>query len=280
MMGLRNSSIARSRLRQPEYTGRNRCVPCTIVNVAIAVGLSLGIALWSRPAAVAVGVAALVLISLRGYLIPGTPALTKRYFPTWLLARFGKDQSPAFNGELDPGAVLSEAGLLTPTPDGADIRLDPGFAARWTARTQELLAANPEDERIAFAAVLDLPVDDLLVAEGEAGVSVHLDGQFLGSWPSRTAFVADTAGSELLAPLLDDWDELDRPQRTELTSTLRLFTDSCPRCGGTVDLGEERRESCCSSHDVVTADCVNCGTRLIELPLSAAMREAMEKESL
>ena len=278
MMGLRNSSRGLPRLRQPEYTGRNRCLPCTLVNVAIAVGVSLGVALWSRPAAVALAVVALVVIYLRGYLIPGTPALTKRYLPAWLLACFGKAPPAAFDGEADPGAVLSTAGLLRPTSDGTDIRLDPSFAARWAARTQALLASDPERERVAFAAFLDLPVDDLLVAEGETGVSAHLDGRFLGSWPSRTAFAADIAGSELLAPLLDGWEAIPSSQRTDVTSTLRLFTESCPRCGGTVDLGEERRESCCSSHDVVTADCVDCGARLIELPLSTAMREAMDDE--
>ena len=280
MMSLRNVSRGRPRLRQPEYTGRNRCFPCTILNVAIAVGVSVGVALWSRPAAVAFGVAALAVISLRGYLIPGTPALTKRYLPMWLLARFDKASPSAFDADSDPGAVLSAAGLLSPTPDGADIRLDPGFTARWAVRSRELLAVDPEDDRLAFAAVLELTVDDLLVAEGEAGVSAHLDGQFLGSWPSRTAFVADIAGGELLAPLLDGWSESSHIQRTELTSTLRLFAESCPRCGGAVDLGEEHRESCCSTHEVVTADCVDCGARLMELPLSEAMREAMEEEGL
>ena len=278
MMGLKQFSLGRPRLRQPEYTGRNRCVPCTILNVAIAVGLSLGLALWSRPVAVAVGVAALALIYARGYLIPGTPTLTKRYLPTWLLARFGTDH-PTFGTETDPGSVLLEAGLLRPTPDGSDIRLDPAFAVRWSARTGEFLDAESEDEAVTLAVALGLPVDDLLVAQSEAGVSAYLDGQFLGSWPSRTAFLADLAGSELLAPVVPGWAESSSTRRTELTGTLRLFTDSCPRCGGAVDLGEEQRETCCSSYDIVTADCVVCGTRLIELPLSEAMREAMTDET-
>ena len=278
MMGLKGFSFGRPRLRQPEYTGRNRCVPCTILNVAIAVGLSLGLALWSRPVAVAVGVLALALIYARGYLFPGTPTLTKRYLPTWLLARFGKDH-PTFGTETDPGSVLMESGLLRPTPDGSDIRLDPAFATQWNARTGELLGSVSENEAAALAAALDLSVDDLLVAQSESGVSAYLDGQFLGSWPSRTAFVADLAGSELLASMVPGWAESSSTRRTELTGTLRLFTDSCPRCGGAVDLGEEQRETCCSSYDIVTTDCVVCGTRLIELPLSEAMREAMTDET-
>jgi len=273
-MGLKHPLFGRLRLRQPEYTGRNRCVPCTIVNVAIGIGLSLGLALWSRPVAVTVGGVALAAVYLRGYLIPGTPALTKRYLPTWLSTRFGKAQS-TFAAETDPGSTLLEVGLLRPTPGGSDIRLDPGFAARWTARTGEFLDSDREDEAAALAAVLDLPIEDVLVAQGETIVSAHLDGQFLGSWPSLTAFLADLAGSELLAPVIPGWAESTSRRRIELVSTLRLFTESCPRCGGAVDLDEEHRATCCSTYEIVTADCRDCGTRLIELPLSEAMRDAM-----
>lgn len=278
MTGLKQLPLGRPRLRQPEYTGRNRCVPCTILNVTIAVGVSVALALWSRWIAMAVGVVALLLIYFRGYLIPGTPALTKQYVPTWLLARFGKDQ-PTFGTETDPGSVLSEVGLLCPTPDGSDIRLDPTFAATWITRTGEFLDSESEDEAAALAAALDLPVDDLLVAQSDAGVSAYFDGAFLGSWPSRTAFGADLAGSELLARVIPGWAESTSTRRTELTGMLRLFTESCPRCGGVVDLGEEQRETCCSSYGIVTSDCVDCGTRLIELPLSEAMRDAMIDEA-
>jgi hypothetical protein len=81
-------------VRQPRYTGENRCVPCTVVNVLLAVVLGTGLSVLLGPVvgflALALGLAA---IYLRGYLVPGTPELTKRYFPDWLLARF--DKGPA-----------------------------------------------------------------------------------------------------------------------------------------------------------------------------------------
>jgi hypothetical protein len=78
--------------RQPEYTGENRCVPCTATNVAIAAVLAIGLAfILVTPIGVVAFLASLVVIYLRGYLVPGTPELTKRYFPPWLLALFGKE---------------------------------------------------------------------------------------------------------------------------------------------------------------------------------------------
>ena len=35
------ASTLADRLRQPEYTGENRCTPCTVVNVVIASNLNL-----------------------------------------------------------------------------------------------------------------------------------------------------------------------------------------------------------------------------------------------
>lgn len=86
-------SRAFDQIRQPEYTGENRCIPCTTVNVVIAAVLATGIAVFNPLLAIAAFVASLAAIYLRGYLVPGTPALTKQYFPDWLLAKF--DKGPA-----------------------------------------------------------------------------------------------------------------------------------------------------------------------------------------
>ena len=274
-MSSKRFAFHRPRLRQPEYTGSNRCLPCTVVNLAIATGVTALVATQSRPAAVAVGAVALASIYARGYLVPGTPALTKRYLPARVLTWFGKEQGPAVDGGVDPGPVLLRAGLLSETTDGADLRLDPVFARVWASRTHELLSA-PDGERTALAAMLDVSTDALLVTSDGRGVSAHLDGDLLGLWESRTAFFADMAGLELLAPLVPGWDDMSVAVRSEVAGTLRLFAESCPRCGGAIALGEETVDSCCSSHDVVAGDCTACGTRLLELRVTEAMREAMD----
>lgn len=110
------------RVHQPEYTGENRCIPCTSVNLVIAAVLAGGIARRSRPLAVAAFTASLVAIYVRGYLVPGTPTLTKRYFPDWVLAAFDKEPEPEFEGgiEFDTIEELTNTGVDTtvdPTED-------------------------------------------------------------------------------------------------------------------------------------------------------------------
>jgi hypothetical protein len=78
-------------IEQPEYTGENRCLPCTVLNLAVAVGVALVVGRRRRAAAGAWLLGAVALIALRGYLVPGTPELTKRYLPDEVLAWFGKD---------------------------------------------------------------------------------------------------------------------------------------------------------------------------------------------
>lgn len=88
-MGSRDSSLLDA-FREPEYTGENRCVPCTAINVALAVALTAVSAALGPIVALAVFVGSMASIYFRGYLVPGTPELTKRYLPDQVLALFGK----------------------------------------------------------------------------------------------------------------------------------------------------------------------------------------------
>ncbi|WP_117363419.1 hypothetical protein [Natrarchaeobaculum sulfurireducens] len=89
-------------LHQPEYTGENRCEACTVVNAIIAAVLGAIVARKSKfIAAITIGVSA-VLIYLRGYLVPGTPTLTKRYLSPSLLRLFGKEPEPTTYSGFGP----------------------------------------------------------------------------------------------------------------------------------------------------------------------------------
>ncbi|MFU8866600.1 hypothetical protein [Natronococcus sp.] len=91
------------RLRKPEYTGENRCTPCTVLNLAIAGAIGAAVARRSRLAGAAVVGASAAAIYLRGYLVPGTPELTKRYLPERVLRLFGKTSEPEIRGGLVAG---------------------------------------------------------------------------------------------------------------------------------------------------------------------------------
>lgn len=90
------------RLRRPEYTGENRCTPCTVLNVVIAaalVGVAAVVTFSSAglAAATVVGTAIAVVsgatIYLRGYLVPGTPRLTEIVLPARVRKWFEKRPS-------------------------------------------------------------------------------------------------------------------------------------------------------------------------------------------
>ncbi|OAQ53128.1 hypothetical protein HTG_09860 [Natrinema mahii] len=119
-------------LRQPEYTGDNRCEPCTVLNLVIAAILGSIVARKSRLGGlVAVGVS-IALIYFRGYLVPGTPTLTKRYLPPAVLRWFGKDPEPAVASGLGSG-------------DGPTTETDRDSTAGDVATFDEADAVAPDD---------------------------------------------------------------------------------------------------------------------------------------
>jgi len=255
------------RLRQPAYTGENRCIPCTITNVAISVVLA-AVVWWgfALPAATVVFVVCLGAIYFRGYLVPGTPELTKRYFPDWLLAVFDTHESPTpVEGEdLDVEATLIEFGVLTECADVDDLCLDDAFRAAWLERIE---AVREDDTgRDVLADLLDVDPDRLSFREYDSSdaFAATVDGNRVGQWESRAAFLADVGAAEVLESRIDRWNDLPVTNRSQLLGGLRLFLDTCPSCGGALGFGEDTVESCCRTIDVVAVTCEDCGARVFE----------------
>jgi len=268
------------RFRRPEYTGENRCIPCTLANSVIAVVLSAVAAYLWWPAGVAVLLVSALAIWLRGYLVPGTPELTKRYFPDWLLAVFDKgpedssglaapdagDGDGTFDADsFDAERVLLDGGVVEPCEDVEDLCLDDGFERAWYDR----MGGVRNDETVAreeLARQLDVDPDTIEFEEyGDATVA-RIDGVRAGQWESRAALIADLAAATELPARIEGWDSLPVEARSQLLGGLRIFLDDCPDCGGPVLAGRETVESCCRSHEVVAASCESCGARLLELP--------------
>lgn len=278
-MSTQSQSIA-DRIRQPEYTGENRCMPCTFVNSIIAVVLA-GV-LWFGAAqyglaeyAPLVGLGSLVVfagaIYFRGYLVPGTPELTKRYFPRWLLGLFGKTHEHSHQHDhepsIEPEEILNEAGVIEPCMGGADLCLTESFQADWRDRIAEVREAG--DNRAGLAAILDADPDELDIEEHDDARLARLDGQHVGQWESEGALVADLAAEPLMADHYDGWEDLEIHERSRVLVSLRIFLESCPTCEGAVQLTEEEVESCCSTMDVVAAVCTECESRLLEVQQQA-----------
>lgn len=276
------------RLRQPQYTGENRCLPCTGVNTVIAGALSLGVAYaWTitvGPSAWLIGtivfVAGLAAIWLRGYLVPKTPELTEQYFPDWLLRLFDKTPIPGATSDGINAAVKNEdypdpedvnvdslllsAGVVAPCEHKDDLCLNEDFRAVWYDRMQTI---NDEGtERNDLARELDVDPTDIEFEEhDDDAVVAHNDDRRLGQWESRAALVADLAAARELPNWVDDWDTMAVEVRSQLLGGLRIFLDACPDCKGPVGTGTETVESCCTSQEILASSCEDCDARLLEI---------------
>jgi hypothetical protein len=255
-------------LKQPQYTGANRCVPCTVVNVALAMALGVGLSIVATPfAGVPAVVVSLTAIYLRGYLIPGTPELTKRYFPDWLLAWFDKEPTESGTatvdsaGRTDPEALLSSAEAVEPCAEEDDLCLIDSFAAAWRDEIRRLRTDEARHDALRDF----FGVDSLSVDPAENHVSVHSHDTHLARWPSDGAMIADVAADRALASRAPEWAGLAPAQRSDILAGLRSFLENCPLCDAPVELGERTVESCCRSWEVVSVHCTACDTGLLEL---------------
>ena len=256
------------RLRRPEYTGENRCTPCTAVNILIAAGISVGVGVVWPPAGVIALVVSLAAIYFRGYLIPGTPTLTKRYFPDWLLRRFDKEPAPdtTMDNPDELEGFLLQADVLEPCRGGEDICLTPGFREAWHARIHDYPADADRafDDGFEVTELFNVDPDRVsLERHGDAMVA-SVDDVRIAQWESHAAYVADVAAAEALRGRHAAWERLDFPSRSRVLGGLRLWLDRCPACDGAIQLDQETVESCCRSKDVIAATCQDCDTRLME----------------
>lgn len=274
------------RFRQPEYTGKNRCPPCTVVNIVIAVFSSIavagvlvgiGVSAYALPAAVLTIVGSLVVIYLRGYLVPGTPRLTKQYFPRRLLRWFGKvratetgrvtekDDETDFDDETVE-TVLLRADVVEECRDGTDLCLTDQFRSAWHDQIATVRDGNTERERLL--SVLDVK-DEVEVEFEDHGnaFEAEADDHHVGTWESQAAFIADVAAGELLSDRLLMWDEYTSFERGEFLQSLRLFLETCPSCNDHLSFGTDTVESCCTSHEVAAVTCDECGQRIFEAPV-------------
>jgi hypothetical protein len=267
---------AAAKLKQPEYTGENRCVPCTVVNLALGAVGAVAAAVVAAPltgaGAVAVGLAVFVLAVLatyfRGYLVPGTPTITKRYFPDRVLAVFDKAGTGVDSSVLDglePEMLLLDLGVVVDDP-GEDLSLDPAFADRWTA-TIERYRGDEGAVRWGLGELSGASPERIEFDSHPRSLTAWIGGEHLASWPSAGAALADVAAAETLPAWDEEWARRPLPVQAELLGVLRLFLDTCPTCDGEVSLSQDVVESCCRSRDVVAATCRECDDRLFEMDI-------------
>lgn len=266
------------RFRRPEYTGANRCLPCTVVNLLIAVAVAGVLAVLVPWLGVAVFVVFVGSIYLRGYLVPGTPTLTKRYLPPRVLRLFGK-QPLGHSGDggqvnIEPentstAGPVAATGIIQQT--GAnDTDLAPDFRAEWRERIQTI-----REQTLEAADVREMLDAEDVSRHGDQ--SFVVDGNTSVRWGSRAAFVADIAAASLLEERVTGWAEFEWDRQRSVLLGLRLYLDRCPSCDSAVERTENRADPCCQKpHLMAQSVCGNCGAALAD----AAVVDHGDEESV
>lgn len=249
-------------VQQPEYTGENRCLPCTVVNVGIAAVVAGTVATLSLVAGVIAFAVSVLLIYLRGYLVPGTPTLTKRYLPDRIHRLFGAHHGRETAVERGPetetevGTLLREAGVVTDCPATDDLCLEPAFRDAWRERICEI--RENDDGRERLAAILDVDSAELTFEEQHDRYWVLYEGDRIDAWPSEAAFLADLAVDPTLAEWYDEWADRSDRERTLTIASLRAFLERCPACGSDLEAAESTWESCCREGTTASVECPEC----------------------
>ncbi len=262
--------------KQEEYTGSNRCLPCTVVNSVIALVVGAVIGRFSRRAGAVAVVVSGVIIYLRGYLVPGTPTLTKEYMPEWALRLFGKeppttggievDRGEETEFELDVEQFLHDVDAIEPCPDADDDCLVDEFGSLWHSEIESL--QGREDLKPVVSDRFGLNESEFEVEPHDDARLLIVDGEHVAKWPSEAALIADVAGAGIIAERSTRWADLGTVQRGQVLRGLRIFLETCPTSDGSVSMGEETVESCCSTQEVVAVTCSDSGARLFEQPLA------------
>ena len=286
-------------LRRPEYTGENRCLPCTVVNTILAVVAGMIVSRKSRQAGLAALLGSAILIYLRGYLFPGTPQLTKRYLPAAVLRWFGK--SPDVDlasglGGMDgteesadhPAQSRSKTPTDSRTPDedstvpddlesyfqGAAIvesrtgedeySLTTPFETEWFETIEKIDSEHDLAHWAVDAFGIDAAPDEIDFTEHEDGAYTLQGIQFGGEWPSYSALVADLAAGEVLDDWIDEWTAYSPQQKGDILNALRMFLETCPTSEGGIRRIERDDDSCCGLSTVVSVVCEETGDPLFE----------------
>lgn len=269
------------RYRVEEYTGENRCIPCTIVNVVIAAAVGAVVGIATTIGGVFVFLASLVAIYVRGYLIPGTPTWTKRYLPDRVLALFDKDperlvedsSGPAVEefetaeriryrqeNRIAPDSFLVDVGAIT-DPDDGDRELTDEFAS---IRQSKLEAVSERGVDMSDIARL-FGAEEERIEDLDRDYPAVKVVRRIRKWPAEGALVADVATDLALRELTDRWDPVPVAQKVDILKSMRYLIEACPACGGSIELTEETVESCCRLYPVVQLRCQECALTVAEM---------------
>lgn len=257
-----------ARIFNPEHTGENRCYPCTIVNIVITFGCGLIIGHFGNYyISGLLIVTGLVLIYIRGYLVPGTPSLAQILLPKRLFSLLpGEELSKSSNSiSIEIESHLQQHSILeaSHTGEDKDFQLHSSIKTRWV----HLIRSYQMEEAMEQLQTSVEASDDMeFFAIPEGYIAMH-KGKQIGRWESKQAFLIHMSSFELLDALLPRWDCYRIDEKNLLSVGLRLFTPICP-CGSDITEGMGKIRTCCGSKSVYKIKCQETEIDLLEVDAS------------
>lgn len=210
--------------------------------------------------------ACLTVIAVRGYLVPGTPTITKHYLPDRVLKRFDKHEmnhvNPTDHTEkhepVDPQTIFQKANILESC--GNDICLVTDFRKDWQTNRYSVR----ENWEAEIAAYSGFPETELTHLHHDDAITIEHDGKQLAYWESFAAAVADISASKALNGRYSDWNELSVADKGQVLTSFRVFAEQCPDCETDIYPEQKEVETCCRSFEVVDLHCDECDSRIIQ----------------
>lgn len=264
------------RIRRPEYTGENRCWPCTITNsVLLTIVVGVLALVGRRTAAAIVGAVGVVSLGLRGYVVPYTPRFAPSLAAVLPTEYPNSDEPGSLSDSAHVEAADSESGtdsvsgedVLTTlletgvvVPDGEDLYLDAEFRDDWRQEMHDLREHDLEG-LANIADQLTEPTTDARVSRGWGRSVLVLEDTSGGVTTLRRGIaVAELAAARALESTVDD-----AAVRRAAGRPLRSLLEACPLCDGPLEVTQS---SCCGEVTPVGATpseklyCPDCNVRL------------------
>lgn len=262
------------RLKEPAYTGENRCWPCTVVNTILVGAAAAWLYRQERTlASLAAATIGAALISIRGYVVPYTPTFAPRLveiapIPASIFhderARAVPEESTSLGdvGDYDGNAVLDElVAADVVIADEESVRLTDEIDASWHEEMDRLAALS--DGELAIEIERTIPhIHDAepLEVDSETWFILGNNDEYI----SKLVAIAELGGYRALGPSLED------PLRLASARTVRMFLDVCPVCGSEIVPSTEA--NCCGAYADPGAPpkdllvCPECEQRVFEFP--------------
>ena len=164
------------------------------------------------------------------------------------------------NNAVDPEDFLLEAEAVELDGVDDDLTFTDAFAVEVREKLDAIVERghSPADVARLFSA------RESETTRADREYLAYKTGSLVRNWPSEEALYFDLAVDAALRDSPKDWESVPPRQRQRIIQSLRTFQESCPFCEDTIEVSDEKVESCCDDNLVHVIRCNGCDTTFFE----------------